>query len=140
MIIMDPEKNTPADCLRNESGFTLLEIIAVIVILSILAVVAVPKYFDLQDKARQRAIGAALAEGIGRVNGYFAEQVLDGNRPGDIDYSDTTLGTDLGDFTLSVSPEGSDNESSTFTITVTGKEGSPVGTLTTSQIVHKPGI
>lgn len=137
---MHPEKNIPADRLRNEAGFTLLEIIAVIVILSILAVVAVPRYFDLQDQARQRAIGAALAEGVGRVNGYFAEQVLSGVRPGDIDYSDTTLGTDLGDFTLSVSPEGSDNDSSTFTITVTGREGSPVGTLATSQVVQKPGI
>ena len=34
---------------KNEEGFTLVEIIAVLVILGILAAVAIPKYFDLQS-------------------------------------------------------------------------------------------
>jgi len=50
----------------NESGFTLLEIIAVMVILSILAAVAVPKYVSLDESARQRAIDAAISELNGR--------------------------------------------------------------------------
>ena len=44
---------------REQQGFTLIEIIAVLVILGILAVVAVPKYFDMQDQARKKA-----AEGL----------------------------------------------------------------------------
>lgn len=37
--------------LRNESGFTLIELIMIIVIVAILAAVAIPKYADLTDKA-----------------------------------------------------------------------------------------
>jgi len=40
--------------LKNQKGFTLMEIIAVLVILGILAAVAVPKYIDLQDESRKR--------------------------------------------------------------------------------------
>jgi prepilin-type N-terminal cleavage/methylation domain-containing protein len=38
--------------LDNQDGFTLVEIIAVLVILGILAAVAIPKYFDLQAEAK----------------------------------------------------------------------------------------
>jgi len=44
----------------------LLEIIAVLVILSILAAIAVPKYVSLDESARQRAIDAGIAELNGR--------------------------------------------------------------------------
>ena len=51
---------------RSDSGFTLLEIIAVMVILSILAAIAVPKYVSLDESARQRGIDAGIAELNGR--------------------------------------------------------------------------
>jgi len=44
----------------------LLEIIATLVILSILAAIAVPKYVSLDESARQRAIDAGIAELNGR--------------------------------------------------------------------------
>ena len=39
---------------KNEKGFTLIELVLVIVVLGILAAVAVPKFLDLQTKARER--------------------------------------------------------------------------------------
>jgi prepilin-type N-terminal cleavage/methylation domain-containing protein len=50
----------------GEKGFTLLEIIAVMVILSVLAAVAIPRYLSLDESARQRAIDAGIAELNGR--------------------------------------------------------------------------
>jgi len=54
------------NCFGNHRGFTLLEIIAVLVILSILAAIAVPKYVSLDESARQRGIDAGIAELNGR--------------------------------------------------------------------------
>jgi prepilin-type N-terminal cleavage/methylation domain-containing protein len=54
------------NCCENDRGFTLLEIIATLVILSILAAIAVPKYVSLDESARQRAIDAGISELNGR--------------------------------------------------------------------------
>ena len=39
---------------RNEKGFTLIEINAVLVILGILAALAVPVYFNMQTQAQRK--------------------------------------------------------------------------------------
>lgn len=54
--------------MTNQDGFTLVEIIAVLILLGILAAVAVPKYFDLTAEAEEKALDAAVSELNAREN------------------------------------------------------------------------
>jgi len=74
--------------IRNQKGFTLIEIIAVLVILGILAAVAIPKYLDMRSEAVQKAAGAANTELNARERLKMAEWKLNdgaGNYPGPTD-------------------------------------------------------
>lgn len=63
----------------DKKGFTLIEIVSVLVILGLLAAIAVPKYYDLQEEARMKAAAAAVAEAQARINLAFAQYVLTGH-------------------------------------------------------------
>jgi prepilin-type N-terminal cleavage/methylation domain-containing protein len=60
----------------NQKGFTLIEIIAVLVILGILAAVAVPRFMDLTSVASDKAAMQAVAEGKSRLSNQFARNLL----------------------------------------------------------------
>ncbi len=62
---------------KKEEGFTLIEIIAVIIIMGILAAVAVPKFFSMQEDAKIAALNGALSEATARFNHAYAKYILD---------------------------------------------------------------
>lgn len=60
-------------------AFTLIELIAVIVVLAVLAGVAVPRYFDHADRARESADEAAISAIQSALNLVFLNNQLDGS-------------------------------------------------------------
>lgn len=64
--------------LKAQGGFTLIEVIAVLVIVGMLAAVAIPKYLDMQQSAAENALAGALAAGASNVTMEYSAELLAG--------------------------------------------------------------
>ena len=63
---------------RPTRGFTLIELIAVIVVLAILAGVAVPRYFDYTDRAKSAAVQGTLGNVRSACQNFYANATING--------------------------------------------------------------
>lgn len=84
---------------NSKSGFTMVEIIAVLVIIGIMAAVAAPKFINMASEARDKAAVAGISECMATLSVAYAREYLDK------DGVEPTVGEVLTDAGLAVGDE-----------------------------------
>jgi prepilin-type N-terminal cleavage/methylation domain-containing protein len=64
---------------QTRRAFTLVELIAVIVVLAILSAVAIPKYFDYSAKAKESAVKGTLGAVRSAIANFYANTAVNGS-------------------------------------------------------------
>lgn len=140
--------------MKNHRGFTLIELMIVVIVIGILAAVALPNYWNSVMKSRRSSAQSALLDLASREARYYTTNnaytadlgklgypagattiaVPDDNNNHFYDLAAPTLDADGNGFTLKATPAGSqakDTECATFTYTSLGVRDS-TGTASTS--------
>ncbi len=70
--------NMKMNAVRRSKAFTLIELIAVIVVLALLSIVAIPKYLDYSANARASSTKAVLGNVRSAVANFYANSAVSG--------------------------------------------------------------
>ena len=113
---------------RSQKGFTLIEIIAVLVILGVLSAVAAPKFIGLKTEAENRAALQAVMEAQNRLTNQYAIKLMTSQEEAsDLSAILSSVSTDAGDYRLSFAVAGSEIEITASGIPERGVTGTARG-------------
>ena len=116
------------DRCRSRKGFTLIEIIAVLVILGVLSAVAAPKFIGLKTEAENRAALQAVMEAQNRLTNQYAIKLMTSQeQASDLSALLSSVSTDAGDYRLSFAVAGSEIEITASGIPEKGVTGTARG-------------
>jgi MSHA pilin protein MshA len=65
--------------MKNQNGFTLIELVIVIVLLGVLAAIAVPRFVNLEDDAQRVSLSSTAAAITSAMNINYAECAVNGH-------------------------------------------------------------
>lgn len=115
--------------IKNRSGFTLLEIIIVVIIVGVLASLALPRFFSTVEFSRAQEALSAIATVRGGLERYYVSKgnTYVGAGTGTIDTGDPLLGQPNAHFTLEVGPVAPTIAGYTITATRNTVDGGTLG-------------
>jgi len=123
----------------QKKGFTLIELMVVIVIIGILAAIAIPKLFGMSAKAKAQEVPGAAGTWVKMQSAYLMEKgKLGGNKnigylfPGETEYK--TIGSISNGFTYAVSTIGLTEDKDTGPISWTAQPKVKLNDCTNSAV------
>lgn len=113
--------------MKNEKGLTLVELLAVLVILGIIAAIAVPAVGNILQKSKEDAVKSEAIQVINAAKLYVAAEGIDG---------DATLGTTDGNNQLIPYLEEVTDQTKKFTVNVSLDSGKVVYRITSTDAIE----